>query len=511
MPFLSLTAGRDMQLKELIEDIDIKTVKGGTDLEIGDMHYDSRRIKAGDLFVAIKGHQLDGHDYISDAVQKGAAGVLSELPATAVAEMLHDQKEHNPVFIQVENSRRALSRLAVKFYGYPFRKMSLIGITGTNGKTTTSYLLESILMAAGRKPGVIGTINRRFAGLQFRSSVTTPESLDLMKILRKMADRAATDVIMEVSSHALDQGRVIDCPFRLALFTNISRDHLDYHKSLDDYFKAKSHLFTNPQNNHTTQPFCAVINADDPWGRRLLEISRPHVLTYGLQNVQDVTARDVAISQEGLRATLVFKTGVKANIQSRLIGNFDIYNIMAAAAAAIAMGLSVQDIKSGIERMEGVPGRMELIKNNRSLAIVVDYAHTPDALLKAILAAKEIVHGRIFTVFGCGGDRDRGKRVEMGQIAGENSDRVFITSDNPRSEEPAAIAGEIEKGVVAAGNQNYQIELNRKKAIQMAIETASPGDLVLIAGKGHEDYQIVGSKKRDFDDRLVAAQAAAAP
>jgi UDP-N-acetylmuramoyl-L-alanyl-D-glutamate--2,6-diaminopimelate ligase len=394
------------------------------------------------------------------------------------------------------------------FYEHPFRTMNLIGITGTNGKTTTSYLLESILTAAGRSPGVIGTINRRISHLCLKSSVTTPESLDLMKILRDMAEHSATDVIMEVSSHALDQGRVADCPFRTVLFTNISRDHLDYHQSMDDYFKAKSLLFTNLEHDGIESPVSAVINTDDPRGKELVALTAAETVTYGLKDRSDVTAKDISVSRRGLDATLIFKGKGEIDIHSPLIGNFDIYNVMAAAAAAMTLEVGLETIALGIEKMKRVPGRMEPVPNDRSLTIVVDYAHTPDALEKALSAAKQITSGRILTVFGCGGDRDRGKRSEMGRVAGQNSHKVFITSDNPRSENPAAIADEIEKGVLAAGQKEYVIELEREKAIKMAVEEASTEDLVLIAGKGHEDYQIIGKTKRVFDDRVVAAKAA---
>ena len=497
-----------MHLNKLIGNIIIKHASGGRNVEIPHINYDSRKVGPGDLFVAIKGHAQDGHAFIGDAVSRGAAAVLSEVTPEVAVQKLTRKPNQMPVFIQVSNSRKALSQLAVTFYQHPFRTMNLIGITGTNGKTTTSYLLESILMAAGRKPGVIGTVNHRISDLRRESSVTTPESLDLMKILREMADQSATDVVMEVSSHALDQGRVADCPFRTVLFTNISRDHLDYHQSMDDYFKAKSLLFTNLENSNPDRPVSAVINADDPRGADLLALTAAETMTYGLNNSCDVTAKDVTVSRKGLRARLISKKMGWIDIRSSLIGHFDIYNIMAAASAAITLGVNFKTIASGIESMKGVPGRMELVPNARSLAIVVDYAHTPDALEKALGAAKQITSGRILTVFGCGGDRDTGKRNEMGHVAGRNSHKVFITSDNPRSEDPAAIADEIERGVIASGKKNYVVELERETAIKMAVETALKEDLILIAGKGHEDYQIIGKTRRAFDDRLVAAQAA---
>jgi len=323
-----------------------------------------------------------------------------------------------------------------------------------------------------------------------------------------MADQSATDVVMEVSSHALDQGRVADCPFQTVVFTNISRDHLDYHHSMDNYFKAKSILFTNLVNNRPKKSVSAVINTDDPKGKELTALTTAGTMTYGLGNSCDVTAKEIYVGRTGLRARLISRKNGEIDVRSSLIGNFDIYNIMAAASAAITLGVDLKTIALGIENMKGVPGRMELVPNDRSLTIVVDYAHTPDALEKALGAAKQITRGRILTVFGCGGDRDRGKRDEMGRVAGQNSHIVFITSDNPRSEDPAAIASEIEKGVIASGQTDYVLELERETAIKMAVEAASEEDLVLIAGKGHEDYQIMGKTRRDFDDRLVAARAA---
>jgi UDP-N-acetylmuramoyl-L-alanyl-D-glutamate--2,6-diaminopimelate ligase len=492
-----------MRLEQLIEDINIKCLVGQTDVEISHINYDSRKIGSGDLFVAMKGYALDGHDFIEDAVSRGAAAVLSELTPDMVIQKRNRKPDQMPVLLQVSDSRKALSRLAVAFYHTPFHNMNLIGITGTNGKTTTSYLLESILLAAGRKPGVIGTINHRISGSVLKSSVTTPESLDLMKILREMADHSATDVVMEVSSHALDQGRVADCPFRTVLFTNITRDHLDYHQSMDAYFKAKSLLFTG-----LSDKVSAIINTDDTRGADLMTLTAAKTMTYGLNNSCDVTAKDVNVCRTGISARLISKKMGECDIRSSLIGNFDIYNIVAAASAAIALGLDLRSIASGIENMRGVPGRMEWVKNDRSLAIVVDYAHTPDALEKALGAANRITEGRILTVFGCGGDRDRGKRNEMGRVAGKQSHQVFITSDNPRSEDPTAIAREIEKGVIASKQKNYVVELERETAIKMAVDAANKDDLVLIAGKGHEDYQIIGDTRRDFDDRRVAARAA---
>jgi UDP-N-acetylmuramoyl-L-alanyl-D-glutamate--2,6-diaminopimelate ligase len=398
--------------------------------------------------------------------------------------------------------------------------MNLTGITGTNGKTTTSYLLESILKAAGKRPGVIGTINYRLPGKTLDARVTTPESLDLMRILREMADSRVTDVVMEVSSHALDQGRVRDCPFRIGVFTNFTREHLDYHQSMEAYFDAKTRLFKDLGGKDSIPFSRAVVNWDDPKARELIELTDVPVVTYGLGKGCDVRAEDVSGTRAGLNARLITPTG-ETNIKSSLIGDFNIYNILAAAAAALCMDIDLDQTAAGVEALEGVPGRLELVKNRRSLAIVVDYAHTPDALLSALKAVRPLVEGRLIVLFGCGGDRDRGKRREMGRIAGKLSDLVFITSDNPRTEDPADIASQIQEGVRDSGLKNlssmsvnerfgpgYILDLDRRNAIRRAIAVAGESDLILIAGKGHEDYQIIGTQKRHFDDREVAAEAA---
>jgi UDP-N-acetylmuramoyl-L-alanyl-D-glutamate--2,6-diaminopimelate ligase len=453
---------------------------------------------------------MDGHDFIDAAIENGAVAV--------VAEELGEEWE-DVAAVRVADSRRALSHLAVRFYEEPYKKMSLVGITGTNGKTTTAYILESILSAAGAVPGVIGTVNYRFPGHVCKAPVTTPESMDLMRDFRKMAEGGVTHVVMEVSSHALDQKRTEECPFQVAIFTNLSRDHLDYHGSMEAYTKAKSRLFRGLRKQAWGRGPRAVINLDDPVGRSMTQVTEATVVSYGLGPGCDVTADHIQITSSGLRARLHTPWG-DADIRSSLIGEFNIYNIMAASAAAFCLGLDAGAVVSGIARLEGVPGRLERVRNRRSLNIVVDYAHTPDALLKVLKALRPSVDGRLISVFGCGGDRDRGKRAQMGRVGGELSDVVIITSDNPRTEEPASIAAQVEEGVREAGLKKpdgppsgsttspfYLVELDRAMAIRTAVDMAGKDDLVLIAGKGHEDYQIIGKKKRDFDDRLVAAAA----
>ncbi len=427
----------------------------------------------------------------------------------------------NTPLIQVPDARKALASLAATFYARPYEGMNLIGITGTNGKTTTSYLLESILASSGRNPGVIGTINYRTPYQTWKAAVTTPEPLELMQVFRTMADAGISDIVMEVSSHALDQGRVDGCPFRIAVFTNLSRDHLDYHGSMTEYFKAKSLLFRGLENSGTRKR-SAVINADDPKGEELAKLIRVPVITYGLGKNCDVRAEQVSSGRKGITARLVTPSGT-INIRSSLIGTFNIYNLLAASASALCMDIDLEAVQSGIERLKGIPGRLELVENKRSLTIVVDYAHTPDALSKVLEAAHSLAEGgRLITVFGCGGDRDKGKRREMGLAAGTQSDLVIVTSDNPRTEDPNIIISQIEEGIRQAGltpvaisqigsmGSGYYIrEPDRGTAIQNAIALAHRRDIILIAGKGHEDYQIIGKAKRHFDDREIAARAAA--
>jgi UDP-N-acetylmuramoyl-L-alanyl-D-glutamate--2,6-diaminopimelate ligase len=498
-----------MLLRHLLKDMPIHEFHGDLEMDIGGIAYDSRAVRPGDLFVAIKGRELNGHDYINMAIEKGAKAVVAEGAAEVGADI---------AIIRVSDPREVLSRLAVRFYDTPFEGMNLIGVTGTNGKTSTSYLLESILFAAGARPGVIGTVNYRFQGHTCRAPVTTPESLDLMRMLRRMADSGVTDVVMEVSSHAIHQGRTAACPFRVAIFTNLSRDHLDYHVSMGAYFEAKRRLFRELGKNRTDNLARAVINWDDPRGPELTEATEAEVITYGLGKGCDVRAVGLEGNGDGLRARLVTRWG-EQDIRSSLIGAVNIYNILAASAAALSMDMDLHVVASGIKALKGIPGRLERVRNSRSLVLVVDYAHTPDALSNALDSLRPIAPGRVITVFGCGGDRDKGKRREMGQVAAEKSDVVFITSDNPRSEDPAAIAAQILEGVRESGMKRlaedslngsrgtgYVLDLDRRSAIQRAVGMAREDDLILIAGKGHEDYQIVGKEKRPFDDRVVAAE-----
>ena len=500
-----------MKLDQLLEGLPNYDLDGHTELEIKGLSYDSRKIRAGDLFVAIRGNSQDGHDYINDAIRNGAMALVAEEFRESYGEATK---------ILVPDSREALSKLAVRFYKNPCHDVQLIGITGTNGKTTTSYIIESILAVAGAKPGVIGTINTRFQGETRPSSVTTPESLDLMRLIREMADGGATHVVLEVSSHALDQRRTRDCPFRVALFTNFTRDHLDYHNTMEEYFYAKSLLFRGLQRGGRNGKTVAVINMDDPRGEELASVSNAEVVTYGLDRRWAFSADSISTDKTGLQARIITPAG-QVEVSSSLIGRINLYNILAATAVSQSLGLDLDMIAEGIKRLKTVPGRLELVENRKGLTVIVDYAHTPDALQKAQETLRPMTKGRLITLFGCGGDRDRGKRYEMGACAAKNSDLVIITSDNPRSEDPESIVRQIEEGVQDTGltrvewgvpvgikGRAYFIEVDRHRAIEKAISIADKKDIVLIAGKGHEDYQIIGRERKTFDDRKEVVRAA---
>ena len=496
-----------MKLSQLLEKISGFDFDGPVDSEVTGIAYDSREVRPGFLFVAVRGHSMDGHDFIIDAVQNGAVALVAEEFETSMEGVSR---------IRVADSRKALSKIAAGFYEEPFREISLIGITGTNGKTTISYLIESIILAFNKIPGVIGTVNYRFPGSAYAAPVTTPESLDLMKMMREMVGHGVSHVIMEVSSHALAQGRTQDCPFQTAVFTNLTRDHLDYHNNMEQYFQAKSILFRGLAESST-----AVINMDDPKGKKMASLTRGKLLTYGLNKAADIRADQVSIGRNGLSARLLTPVG-DVIIKSCLIGRINVYNILAASATAISLGIDLETIAQGIDRLRIIPGRMEAVSNSQGLTIIVDYAHTPDALQKVLETLRSLTKGRLITVFGCGGDRDQGKRYDMGLSAGINSDIIFITSDNPRTEGPEFIINQIEEGIIKSGAARYNwptgseytlpayfVEINRKIAIQRAVEVAEKEDIILIAGKGHESYQIVGTEKRSFDDVKEAALAAA--
>ncbi|MEA3359210.1 MAG: UDP-N-acetylmuramoyl-L-alanyl-D-glutamate--2,6-diaminopimelate ligase [Thermodesulfobacteriota bacterium] len=498
-----------MRLDYLLEGIDVLESHGRTDIEIKGLTSDSREVKQDYLFVAVKGWNQDGHGYLNHAIQNGAHGLVVE----KIEEIHRDTN-----IVRIADTRAALSKMAARFYNYPARDMKLIGITGTNGKTTTSYILESIMKDAGIHTGVIGTVNCRFNDKSFDMSLTTPESTDLMKTLREMKDAGVTHVIIEVSSHSLEQGRTRDLSWARALFTNFSRDHLDYHSTMEDYFKAKSLLFSSLRVDEGGQQIKAVINMDDPKARVLEKMTKVPVVSYGVDCNCMIRAVDIESDINGIRLKLVTPTG-DVSLTSTLLGRINVYNILAAASVAYSIGVDLKNISRGVNKLALVPGRIENVKNKRELSVFVDFAHSPDALEKVLQTLRPVSSGRLIVVFGCGGDRDKGKRMDMGRVAGKNSDIVIITSDNPRGEDPEEIIDRIVPGVKESGleridlslaqkEKGYDILSDRKKAIRIAINYARKGDIVLIAGKGHENYQIIGSRKKHFNDVEEAALAA---
>ncbi|MBI2083639.1 MAG: UDP-N-acetylmuramoyl-L-alanyl-D-glutamate--2,6-diaminopimelate ligase [Deltaproteobacteria bacterium] len=462
--------------------------------EISGMTQDSRRVESGFLFVAIPGSKQDGRQFVEEAVQKGAAAIVLQklMPGLKVPQVI------------VEDPRRLLADLSARFYREPTRRLKVFGITGTNGKTTLTYLLESIFRESGRRPGVIGTINYRYGSYVAAGPTTTPESVDLQKIFSEMLEAGITDVAMEVSSHALAQGRVRGIHFDGVAFTNLSRDHLDYHKDLDDYFAQKLKLFTEYLPASEKKKKFAVINREDLWSQKIDELCSLPKIRVGLSGPYEVTVLRHSLTAEGIQATLNLE-GDPLEISSPLIGSFNLENILVAVGIAYGAGFSLDRIARGIEAMRAVPGRLEPIPNSRDLSIFVDYAHTPEALKTVGTTLKRISKGRLITLFGCGGDRDRGKRPEMGREVAQFSDLVVVTSDNPRTEDPEKILDDIVPGLKEGhlSPQNIFRIVDRREGIKKALELAKAGDTILIAGKGHEDYQIIGTKKIHFSDQEV--------
>jgi UDP-N-acetylmuramoyl-L-alanyl-D-glutamate--2,6-diaminopimelate ligase len=453
------------------------------DPDITGVAHDSRAVEPGDLFVALVGQRFDGRAFAPAAVEKGAVAVAG--PGEPPAGL--------PVpWVTVENPRALLGPVAARVYGHPDRELVLAGVTGTNGKSTVATLITAVLEAAGRPAGLIGTLGYRFRDRAFPRGHTTPEASDLFRTLRRMREAGAEAVAMEVSSHALDMGRVAGVSFDAAVFTNLTRDHLDYHRDMDAYFAAKRRLF-----EHLKPGARAAVNLDDPYGRRLAE-EIPGALTFGEGgDVQDV---DVALTTSGIRAVLVTPRG-ELEITSPLLGRYNLSNLLAAAAAAETLALPHAAVASAFAAQRPVPGRLEPIDRGQPFPVYVDYAHTDAALEAALRSVREVVGGgKVAVVFGCGGDRDRGKRPLMGRVAGELADLPIITSDNPRSEDPHAILAAVEEGLKASGNPGYKLVPDRREAIRLAIDSAGPGWAVLVAGKGHEREQIIGDKRLPFSD-----------
>jgi UDP-N-acetylmuramoyl-L-alanyl-D-glutamate--2,6-diaminopimelate ligase len=516
-----------LKLASLIGDIRISRVNGRRarrqsdvgrllrpDPNIASLHSRAQDVKPGGLFVAIQGFAADGHDYIDQALENGAVAVVVQKTL---------RLSPGVALIEVEDTRRALAGLAARFYGHPSEKLVVVGITGTNGKTTTSYLIERILLQAGYAPGVIGTVNYRYAGETYDNPVTTPDSLDLQRILNRMLTAGVTHVILEVSSHALDLHRVDDCWMDVGVFTNLSQDHLDYHKDMETYWRCKKSLFTDILRSGPKQKrAAAVINRNDPKGEELVRIADLKKITVG--DAQDNAVRSDIARQDlsGIAGRIDTPAG-SFDFRSSLVGRHNCENILCAAGVAVALDIAPACIKDGIENAAVIPGRLEPIPNQGQRFVYVDYAHTPDALRNVLAALTAIAGRRVLCVFGCGGDRDRGKRPQMGKIAAQMCDLAVVTSDNPRSEPPLAIIDQILRGTReicrkeysaaelcnGTPEKGYTVEPDRRKAIRLAIAASRPGDTVLIAGKGHETYQILGGRTIAFDDRTVAAQALA--
>jgi len=461
------------------------------DFDIAGLDYDSRRVKPGWCFLAMRGGSADGNRYIESALQAGAVAIVSDsLPPRG-----------DIPWAQVQHGRRALARLSANFYRRPAEKLLISGITGTNGKTTTSFLLNAMLHQAGRKSALVGTVEYRIENEVLPAPHTTPEALELNQFFARALDEGCTEAVMEVSSHALEQQRVFGVPFDVAVFTNLTRDHLDYHASMEDYFASKAILF---EGSGTEPPRLAVINIEDPYGVRLIKLCKKQqeVITYGIDS-GDCHASDLRIESRGTRFNLVGPDGEIA-IWTPLLGRVNVFNVIAASAAAYARGVEPGVVSEAVHALDRVPGRFERVDSGQPCTVVVEYAHTDDALRNLTGVARDFriqreSHGRIITVFGCGGDRDRSKRPLMGEAAGKGSDFVILTSDNPRSENPLDIMNEALPGLQRSGTA-YTLEPDRRKAIALAIHDAHPGDIVLIAGKGHEKVQALKSGAVPFDD-----------
>jgi UDP-N-acetylmuramoyl-L-alanyl-D-glutamate--2,6-diaminopimelate ligase len=469
------------------------------DVEVSGLQYDSRKVARGNCFFALRGSGLDGHAFLQDAIGRGASVIVVQDDGAIPDSLCMHQ---GVVKIVVNDTRKALALMASTFYGHPSRKLTMVGVTGTNGKTTTTHVIKSMLDAGGEKTGLIGTIAYHIGERVMQASHTTPESLELHQLLRQMVDEGCTSVSMEVSSHALDQSRVHGIMFDAAVFTNLTQDHLDYHKTMDAYFQAKRILF-----DALPPDACTVTNRDDDWGRKIFASAAGRTLSYGFDAEADVRVTSADLSLEGTSMRITYR-GSSKDLRSSLVGRFNVYNILASYATGIALELREEDIRSGIEKVPPVQGRFEKIASPKGWTAIVDYAHTPDALEKCLRTIREVLpaghQGSIIAVFGAGGDRDATKRPLMGAIAAELADRCIVTSDNPRTEDPGKIIDDILRGMKS--RDRITVEHDRRKAILKALADAAPGDVILIAGKGHEDYQILGSAKVHFSDREIVEE-----
>lgn len=481
---------RAKSLSVIIREIETISSLGDMEVSVRGMSMDSRQIKSGDLYVCVPGFKVDGHDFAAAAVASGAVALVVErfLPLDVPQ-------------VRVSNVRQVIGLLASALYGHPSEQLELVGVTGTNGKTTITYLIEKIAARHGKKVGLIGTLGSRINGRQIPGERTTPEAIEVQKLLAEMVAEGVNLAVMEVSSHALDLGRVAGCEFSAGIFTNLTQDHLDYHKTMEEYLKAKSHLFSNLKGNH--QPKISVLNRDDPAFAQLKEVSAAPVVSYGINQAADYQAENIEVKPEGVHFQVRFKDQLQ-EINYATPGVFSVYNALAAFAWGVERGYDKVSVAQALGEISGVPGRFESVRLGQPFQVIVDYAHTPDGLVNVVRTARSFTHKKLITVFGCGGDRDRGKRPLMGEAASKWSDFIIVTSDNPRTEDPDQIIQEILSGVAGV---DYAALQDRREAIWSACRMARAGDTILIAGKGHETYQIFGSEVHSFDDREVAREA----
>lgn len=472
-----------MKISELLYNVDTISVEG-SNREISELSNNTSDLNKNSMFFCIEGFKTDGHIFANKAVEEGATALVTSKEVDITGDV---------TLIKVTDTRRAMAQISSNFYGNPSANMNMIGITGTNGKTTSSFMLRAILKHSNKKTGLIGTIYNIFDDEIEEAKRTTPESMDLQKMLFKMNNRGVEDCIMEVSSHSLELNRVYGIKFKTGIFTNLTQDHLDFHITMENYFKAKKKLFENCEN--------AVINIDDEYGKRLREELDCNMVTYGIENEGDVFAKDIIITGEVTSFNMHYKDEVRP-VRLHLPGKFNVYNALSCAAAAITLGVPLVDIKLGLEELEKVPGRSEKINSKSGFTIVIDYAHSPDGIINILKTAREYTENRLITIFGCGGDRDRGKRPLMGEAAGRLSDFCIVTSDNPRTEEPMAIIKDILPGINET-KCNYVIIEDRKKAIEYALSIGKAGDVIVIAGKGHENYQVLKNGTIHFDEREI--------
>ncbi|OBZ16677.1 UDP-N-acetylmuramoyl-L-alanyl-D-glutamate--2,6-diaminopimelate ligase [Bacillus sp. FJAT-26390] len=489
-----------MRLKDVAELLATARLMGDGETELSGIETDSRSISEGQLFICLRGHTVDGHLFAPQAAAAGAAALIVERPLNLSLPQ-----------IVVRDCRLAMAVIANHFYEYPSHTLKLIGVTGTNGKTTTTYLIEQILNDQHKPTGVIGTIERRYAGLSFPMTSTTPQTLQLQRYLGEMRDAGTKYCAMEVSSHALEQGRVKGCRFRTAVFTNLTQDHLDYHETMDRYAAVKGLFFSRLGNEYTAEESersYAVLNADDAAAAEYAELTASEVVTYGIDKEADVRASNIRITAQGTSFHVQTFRG-ETDVTLQMAGKFNVYNALAAISAVLLEGVELEAIARSLSAIPGVPGRVEAVNAGQAFAVIVDYAHTPDGLENVLRAIEQFAEQRIICVFGCGGDRDRSKRPLMGKIAVKYADYAIITSDNPRTEPPELILKDIEDGLIKGkiDPSTYELLADRKAAIQKAVEMASQGDVVLIAGKGHETYQDINGVKYPFDDRKVAKEA----